>query len=490
MKRLSMLLMLVALLGVNAFAQTSRTSHVSQSLGKAKPTMLGSSQRILDCDTFVNLCSDDTLVVYTSQCTAGVPGGYVCGHNCYGDKSKADIFYLPGTTIKGALLYFGVGKNANTTDKVNVRVWDNDGTFADGGTGGPGTVLGTATITYKQINTDVTAGNLSYVQFPTPITMPADSLFYLGIDYSYKKNDTVALVNVLDRTNSGLSCSDVNTSVDRFSDNTWHRFTDADDWGLATSQMILPITCHDVVSCTVTITPPSATICKKASVGLVASGATTYTWAPATGLNVTTGTTVTAKPNSTTTYTVTGTTGGGTCTNTVKVTVNPAPTATATAAPCSGGAVLLTRSGTPTTGVTFQWFKGATAIAGATNSTYSATKSATYKVKVTITATGCNVTSKGVAVTISCKLGDAAAAQFNADAFPNPFANSVTINISSGSSELANVKLMDFSGRLVHEYKNVDPSAPFEINEDLAPGVYFVRVNQGSNEKMIKVVKD
>jgi len=485
-----MLLMLVALLGVNAFAQTSRTSHVAQSLGKAKPSMLGSSQRILDCDTFVNLCSDDTLVIYTATCD-GVPGhSYVCGHNCYGDKSKADIFGLPGTTIKGALLYFGVGKNANTTDKVNVRVWDNDGTFADGGTGAPGTVLGSTTITYAKVAADVTAGALSYVQFPTPITMPADSIFYLGIDYTYKNHDTVALVNVLDRTGSGLSCADVNTSVDRFSDNTWHRFTDIDDWQLATSQMILPITCHDVVSCTVSINPPSASICKKASQVLVASGATTYTWAPATGLNVTTGTTVTAKPNNTTTYTVTGTTGGGTCTNTVKVTVNAAPTATATAAPCSAGHVLLTRSGTPTTGVTFQWLKGAAAIAGATNSTYSATKSATYKVKVTITATGCNVTSKGVMVTVACKLGDVAAAQFNADAFPNPFANSVTINISSGSSELANVKLMDFSGRIVREYQNVDPSAPFEINENLAPGVYFVRVSQGINEKMIKVVKD
>ncbi len=80
--------------------------------------------------------------------------------------------------------------------------------------------------------------------------------------------------------------------------------------------------------------------------------------------------------------------------------------------------------------------------------------------------------------------------QFNADAYPNPFSHSVTLNISTISTELANVKLMDFSGRVVREFKNVDPSAPFEINEDLAPGVYFVKVNQGTNEKMIKVVKD
>jgi hypothetical protein len=93
-------------------------------------------------------------------------------------------------------------------------------------------------------------------------------------------------------------------------------------------------------------------------------------------------------------------------------------------------------------------------------------------------------------VTINCKIADDATMLFNADAFPNPFANSVTINISSGSSDAASVKLMDFSGRVVREFKNVDPSVPFVINEDLAPGVYFVKINQASNEKMIKVVKN
>jgi hypothetical protein len=95
-----------------------------------------------------------------------------------------------------------------------------------------------------------------------------------------------------------------------------------------------------------------------------------------------------------------------------------------------------------------------------------------------------------VSVTINCKTADEDAMSFNADAFPNPFVNSVMVNISSPSSDVANVKLMDFSGRVVREYKNVDVSAPFEIKENLAPGVYFIRVNQGTNEKMIKVVKE
>jgi hypothetical protein len=49
------------------------------------------------------------------------------------------------------------------------------------------------------------------------------------------------------------------------------------------------------------------------SVDLTASSTTaySYTWSPATGLNTTTGATVTASPNTTTTYTVTGSDGGG-----------------------------------------------------------------------------------------------------------------------------------------------------------------------------------
>src|SRR5207247_335062 len=75
---------------------------------------------------------------------------------------------------------------------------------------------------------------------------------------------------------------------------------------------------------------------------LIASGtATSYSWAPAAGLNTTTGTTVNASPSVTTTYTVTGTVSGGcSATATSVVTINAAPTVVATATPstvCSGG---------------------------------------------------------------------------------------------------------------------------------------------------------
>ncbi len=59
---------------------------------------------------------------------------------------------------------------------------------------------------------------------------------------------------------------------------------------------------------------------------LTATGATNYTWSPATGLSATTGATVTATAGTTTTYTVTGYAANG-CSNTATATVNAAPTA-------------------------------------------------------------------------------------------------------------------------------------------------------------------
>ncbi len=57
---------------------------------------------------------------------------------------------------------------------------------------------------------------------------------------------------------------------------------------------------------TVTVTPLTNTICVGGNINLTANGASTYNWAPNTGLNATTGAVVNASPNTTTNYTVIG----------------------------------------------------------------------------------------------------------------------------------------------------------------------------------------
>jgi uncharacterized repeat protein (TIGR03803 family) len=105
----------------------------------------------------------------------------------------------------------------------------------------------------------------------------------------------------------------------------------------------------EIDSSTFQVAPASPAICAGDSVNLIAAGESTYTWAPSTGLNETTGDNVFANPTVTTTYTITG---NGTNTITVVVTVNPTPTITVSAPPiCNGSSGTLTASGA----VTYSW---------------------------------------------------------------------------------------------------------------------------------------
>lgn len=112
----------------------------------------------------------------------------------------------------------------------------------------------------------------------------------------------------------------------------------------------------------VSINPTNPAICYGASTNLVATGASSYVWSPATGLNNTTGATVTASPSNTTIYQVIGSTPQG-CADTTSVTliVNPLPVVTVTPnnpVICQGNSTVLNFGGassytvSPLTGLT------------------------------------------------------------------------------------------------------------------------------------------
>ncbi|NDC41075.1 MAG: T9SS C-terminal target domain-containing protein [Chitinophagia bacterium] len=84
------------------------------------------------------------------------------------------------------------------------------------------------------------------------------------------------------------------------------------------------------------------------------------------------------------------------------ITVRPAPAFTTTAAGattfCSGGSVLLL--GSSGTGYTYQWYNGATAIAGATDSTYTATTTGNYSLTVA-NSYGCRLAGATISVRVN-----------------------------------------------------------------------------------------
>ncbi|WP_342662000.1 PKD domain-containing protein, partial [Cytophaga aurantiaca] len=154
---------------------------------------------------------------------------------------------------------------------------------------------------------------------------------------------------------------------------------------------------------TATITAPATSFCTGGSVILSANTGTglTYQWSNAAG-TIASATNVTYTATAAGTYTVT--VNNGTCSATstgTTITVNALPTATITAPAtsfCTGGSVIL--SANTGTGLTYQWLNAAGTIAGATNTTYTATAAGTYTVKVT-NSTNCSATSSSVTITVT-----------------------------------------------------------------------------------------
>lgn len=117
----------------------------------------------------------------------------------------------------------------------------------------------------------------------------------------------------------------------------------------------------NVNSVNISATPTNPNICNGGNVTLSASGSglSTYTWAPATGLNTTSGSSVIASPTTNTTYTVTGSDAIG-CSATASVTVNVitiSATAVSTDENCghANGTATVTPSGNCTQAYTYAW---------------------------------------------------------------------------------------------------------------------------------------
>ncbi|MDP4265352.1 MAG: M12 family metallo-peptidase [Bacteroidota bacterium] len=102
------------------------------------------------------------------------------------------------------------------------------------------------------------------------------------------------------------------------------------------------------------------------------------------------------------TYSVTVSSGACSGTQSVVVSVTPPPPATITTGGpttfCEGNSVVL--NGNAGASYTYQWYKNATAISGATNASYTATVSGNYSVKVSAGST-CEAVSSPVSVTVN-----------------------------------------------------------------------------------------
>lgn len=175
---------------------------------------------------------------------------------------------------------------------------------------------------------------------------------------------------------------------------------------------------------TVTVTPDQA-ICAGDNVQLQASGATTYSWTPATGLSASNIANPVASPAVTTAYVVTGTTAGCSDNATVTITVNPLPTANA--GPdiniCNGNSATINGS---TNGTIISWSPAA-GLSATNIVTPDANPTTTTSYTLTVTdANGC-VSTDVVTVTVNNIVVDA-----NPDVSLIILGESVTLFASGG----------------------------------------------------------
>lgn len=145
----------------------------------------------------------------------------------------------------------------------------------------------------------------------------------------------------------------------------------------------------------ITVTPANAAVCAGATTGvkLVASGASTYSWTPTTGLSSSTGDTIYSLPAASTFYTVSGVDDNG-CTGqrNVFVQIQNGPNVNLTATDtsvCEGDSVQLTASvvagGGPPQTYTYSWSTGST-----TSTTFAKANGATSSYQVSVkNAAGC-----------------------------------------------------------------------------------------------------
>ncbi len=332
----------------NVTLTASKTGSTNTATKTAYITVLPA--QTTSCDTLRNFKNTDTESIFTAQ-----GGGYVSGHNAFGDVAKADRFVeTAGRQVSQVHLKFAVAKsNSPASKNFTVRIWDANGTA-----GAPGTVLGSVNVTYQTAIADVNASRFTVATFNPPITL--NGPFYAGIEFAYAAGDTLALItNANGQTNPA-------TAWEKLANSAWVNYGTANSWGVNVSHYIRAVVCNNPVAPPVAnFTHSNATICAGSTVSFTNTSTgspTAFSWVFQGGSPSTS-----TQQNPVVTYNTPGTynvsltvsNAGGNNTKTqnglITVRANPSVNLTATDASCgNNGAVNSSVSGGQSP-YTYQW---------------------------------------------------------------------------------------------------------------------------------------
>jgi PKD repeat protein len=233
---------------------------------------------------------------------------------------------------------------------------------------------------------------------------------------------------------------------------------------------------------TVTATPGNVSICAGSPTTLTATGGVTYLWS-----NNQTGSSTTVSPTTSTAYYVTGTDANGCqASDVVIVTVLPATTALFTYT-MSGVTANFTNQSTGA--VTYSWnFGDSSPTSSLQNPSHVYTQNGVYTVTLTVTGP-CGTSTYTQTITIT-QVGIVDADLANTlSIYPNPNTGVFTVSFEFNTAKDVRVDLVDVTGRIIssEERYGVTSYRHDMGSEDLANGVYFVRITTSEGTAVQKI---
>jgi hypothetical protein len=268
-------------------------------------TLPGSS--ILDQPLFVGMVNDQTITVNPANCIN--PGSQICGNvTATGTYNAGNLFQIELSTSAGTFpgtIMGTVNATQSTTFCVNIPLNTTPGLYKVRSVATNGVIRSnSATIAVITNTLPVTASPPGAVCEGIPVTLSVANM-----------------VNPVWSPSTGLNTTTGSTVIATPVTTTTYTVTGTNIFGCPVSgTYTLVIHPAAVISL---FTTNNANACNpNGGTTITASGANTYSWSPATGLNTTTGAVVIATPSVATIYTVTATNSNG-CTTTASILIQP-----------------------------------------------------------------------------------------------------------------------------------------------------------------------
>ncbi|MBA4851480.1 T9SS type A sorting domain-containing protein [Emticicia sp. BO119] len=137
------------------------------------------------------------------------------------------------------------------------------------------------------------------------------------------------------------------------------------------------------------------------------------------------------------------------------------------------------------TNVSFQWLKDTEPIAGANQAEFEIKQSGTYRLR--IEKSGCMAISEPVSIVVENLLSEEPDTDIQVKVYPNPFNESVSIELPAWVNTGTEIKLTDMAGKLIKSWK-IRNKYNLELKE-LPAGVYLLTFDIGEQRIVRRVVK-